>query len=343
MTDLPILTPAPLLLADIGATNARFSLSGGPAPDRTAVLPCAEFKSLDSALCAALEVLRAPLPPRRAALAVAGPVTGDTVVLTNLSWRFSVAGLRATLGLEQLEVVNDFTALALALPRLGPGDRRQIGAAADEAGAPDGGTGASFGSAGAPLAVLGPGSGLGVSGLIPLPGGGWLPLAGEGGHVTLAAADDRESAVLAWMRRRFGPVSAERAVSGPGLVTLYQAVCDLGGHAPAPLTAAAVTAAALTGACPHCLGALDLFAAFLGTVAGDLALTLGARGGVYLGGGIVPRLGDFLDRSAFRRRFLDKGPQRAYLAPIPTFVITHPLPAFLGLRTLLTPPEADRP
>ena len=197
--------------------------------------------------------------------------------------------------------------------------------------------------AGAPLAVLGPGSGLGVSGLIPSPGGGWSPLAGEGGHVSLAPADDRESEVLARMRRRFGPVSAERALSGPGLVNLYHAVCELEGRDPAPLPPAEVTGAALAGSCPLCREALELFAAFLGAVAGDLALTLGARGGVYLAGGIAPRLGDFLEDSAFRRRFVEKGPQRGYLAPVPTFLITHPLPAFLGLGARLSAEGPDQP
>ena len=197
--------------------------------------------------------------------------------------------------------------------------------------------------AGAPLAVLGPGSGLGVSGLLPRPGGGWLPLSGEGGHVTLAAADDRESEVLARLRRRFGPVSAERALSGPGLVNLYRALCELAGREPAPLSPAEVSDAGLAGGCPHCREALELFAAFLGTVAGDLALTLGARGGVFIAGGIAPRLGDFLEGSAFRRRFEDKGPQRVYLEAIPTDLVIHPRPAFPGLGALLSSPGADRP
>ena len=326
MTAYPSPHPAPLLLADIGATNARFTLSDG-GPDDTAVLPCADFASLEAAVRAFLDAARPLAPPRRAAFAVAGPVTGDAVSLTNLGWRFSVAALRDALGLEQLEVINDFTALALALPHLGANDRRQLGG-----GEP---------VAGAPLAVLGPGSGLGVSGLITLHGGGWLPLSGEGGHVSLAPADERESAVLAGLRRRFGPVSAERALSGPGLVNLHRALCELEDRPAPPLSPAEITEAALAGTCPLCREALELFAAFLGGVAGDLALTLGARGGVYLGGGIAPRIGDFLAGSAFRRRFVDKGPQQPYLEAIPTFLITQPLPAFLGLGALLAAEGAD--
>ena len=329
MTETPSPCPAPLLLADIGATNARFALTGGGGPERTLVLPCAEFASLEAAVRAFLDQTHPEATPSRAAFAVAGPVTGDQVALTNLSWRFSIRALRSALGLDRLEVINDFAALALALPRLAPADRHQIG------------TGESV--AGAPLAVLGPGSGLGASGLMPLPGGGWTPLSGEGGHVSLAPTDDRESAVLERLRRRFGPVSAERALSGPGLVNLYRAVAELEGREPAPLSAAEITQSALTGSCPLCREALELFAAFLGTVAGDLALTLGARGGVYIGGGILPRLGDVIERSAFRNRFVEKGPQRAYLAPVPTFLITHPLPAFLGLGALLQDEGPDRP
>ena len=308
------------MLADIGATNARFRLSGGGG-ETTAVLASAEFSSLEATVRGFLDSVRPAVPPRTAAFAVAGPVSGDAVTLTNLGWRFSITELRRVLGLDRLEVVNDFTAVALALPALGPGDRRVLGGEREP-------------TAGAALAVLGPGSGLGVSGLLPTPGGGWVSIAGEGGHVTLAATDEREAAILAALRRRLGPVSAECALSGPGLVNLYRAVAELDGHEAEPLAPAAITEAGLDGSCPRCREALALFAAFLGTVAGDLALTLGARGGVYLAGGIAPRLADFLEGSTFRRRFEDKGIQRPWLAAIPTWIITHPFPAFAGLATL---------
>ncbi len=321
----------PLLLADIGATNARFTLTGDGCPDRTLVLPSAGFGSLEAAVQGFLDAIRPGIAPTRAAFAVAGPVTGDEVTLTNLSWHFSIRALRAALGLTRLEVVNDFTAVALAVPHLGPGDSRPIGGPGRHA------------VAGAPIAVLGPGSGLGVSGLIATPDGGWTALSGEGGHVTLAPADDRESEVLARLRQRFGAVSAERALSGPGLVNLYRALSELGGQAPEALSPAEITTAALAGTCPRCREALELFAAFLGTVAGDLALTLGARGGAYVSGGIAPRLADFLDRSAFRRRFEEKGPQRGYLASIPCHLVTHPLPAFLGLAALIQAESQSHP
>ncbi len=322
----------PLLLADIGGTNARFSLIGEGVSERTLVLPSARFSSLDAATQEFLSTIPAEHRPRHAAFAVAGPVMGDEVTLTNLSWRFSIAKLKDTLGLARLEVINDFTAVALAIPQLSTIDIQRIGSTAGLNTSITGGTMITR----MPVAVLGPGSGLGVSGLILAPGGGWLPLSGEGGHVLLAPADDRESDILRCLRREFGPVSAERVVSGPGLINLYHALCSLDGRTPTQTAAADITTAALNGSCPFCRETLEVFASFLGNVAGNLALTLGARGGVYIAGGIVPRLGIFLERSAFRRRFVEKGPQQSYLEAIPSFVITHPHPAFLGLASLFS-------
>ncbi len=307
-------TPLPLVIADIGATNARFSMISPSGCERTAQLRCADHSSLESATRAFLAEIKAPPGLKRGAFAVAAPVVGDQVTLTNLSWHFSSRALRDALGFERLDIINDFAAVALAIPHLGAGDRRQIGEGSPEPKAP--------------IAILGPGSGLGVSGLLPV-GTGWTVLSGEGGHVTLPATDDLDSAVLGILRRRFDHVSAEQVLSGPGLVNLYLALNDLEGQLPQPMTAAEITTAALAGTQPLCRAALTLFAAWLGTVAGNLALTLGARGGVYIAGGIVPRLIDFLATSPFRQRFIDKGKQGRYLAPIPTYVITPP-PA--GLR-----------
>lgn len=316
------------IVADIGATNARFALlDEAGAPAGTEILSCADFPSLEDAARAYLA--RAGLGPGGvpplAAVAVAGPVTGDLVRMTNHPWSFSVAATRAALGLERLEVVNDFAAVAMGIPLLGEGDRVQVGPGAPEAGAA--------------IGVLGPGSGLGVSGLVPVPGGGWRALSGEGGHVTMAAATEREDAILAEIRRGFGHVSAERVCSGLGLPALHAAVARLrgragGGAAEAP-EPAEITRRGLAGEDPVSVEVLETFCAMLGTVAGNLALTLGARGGVYVAGGIVPRFVDFLARSAFRARFEEKGRMRAFLAPIPTYVVTHPLPAFLGLRAAL--------
>jgi glucokinase len=308
------------LVADIGGTNARFALVE---PDGTIVqsryLAAADYPTLEEALADYLAIEKAKRP-RVAALAVAAAVTGDTVAFTNHPWRFSVGAVKRHFGFAHFAVVNDFEANALALPRLGPADRRQVG----------GGEAAS----GAPLVVLGPGSGLGVAGMVPLPHGGWKPLPGEGGHATMAAAGERESAVLDRMRAQFGHVSAERVLSGPGLVNLYTTLAEIDGIAVEPLTPAQVADAGLRGADLRAREAVEMFCAMLGTIAGNVALTLGARGGVFIAGGIVPKLGPPFDVGPFRARFEAKGRFAPYLAAIPTFVVTHPVPAFVGLAGL---------
>jgi glucokinase len=242
--------------------------------------------------------------------------------MTNHPWSFSIAELQRALGAEHCLVINDFTALALSLPRLGPGDLRALGG-----GVPATGT---------PLALLGPGTGLGVSALLPGPGATVSALSGEGGHVTLAAADDDEAALIALLRQRFGHVSAERVLSGRGLINLYDAVCTLAGQAPRPLQPSELTRAAIDGSDEACVRTVRLFTGFLGGVAGDLVLTLGARGGVYVGGGIVPRLGTAFDAGLFRARFEHKGRFASYLQAVPAWVITASAPALLGADRALT-------
>jgi glucokinase len=309
------------LVGDIGGTNARFGLVS---PDgsllHSRVLADADYPDIAEAIDAYLAD-RGGLPrPRRGAIAIASPVAGDEVRMTNHPWVFSISGLRGRLRFHRLAVINDFTAQALALPHLKDGDRTVIGGGKAEAGAP--------------IGVLGPGSGLGVSGLIPA-GKRWLPLTGEGGHSTMSPYTDREGAVLGAMRRHFDHVSAERALSGPGLVNLYHALCEIDGVPAQQFTAAQITDEAVGREDKRCREATAMFCAMLGTVAGNLALTLGARGGVYIGGGIVPRLGARFAASQFRERFEAKGRFRTYLATIPTFVVTHQLPAFLGCAAAL--------
>ncbi len=307
------------LVGDIGATNARFALlDEGGAPVRLRVYACDDFPGLAEALADYIGAEDAH--PHEAALAIAASMTGDQVTLTNHPWSFSIAALKRRLGLERLVVVNDFTANALAVPHLGAEGRVKIGGGSE--------------APGTPIAVLGPGTGLGVSGLVPA-GRGWFALAGEGGHATLPPVDGRESAVVERMRHRFGHVSAERVLSGPGLVNLYHTLCEIEGLPALPYSAAQIADRQIGEAEPLCRAALDLFCAMLGTVASNLALTLGARGGVYIAGGIVPRLGPAFAESRFRARFEDKGRFAAYLAAIPTYVVTHPVPAFLGLAALL--------
>jgi glucokinase len=317
------------LLADVGGTNARFAwqaASGAPIGD-VMILPCAEHASLGDAMAAYLSRLGRAAPPA-CSIAIANPIVGDIVQMTNHHWTFSMARLRSQFGFERLRVLNDFTALALALPYLPADELRQAGgrqAVADSA-----------------IALIGAGTGLGVSGVLPDGRGGWVPLQGEGGHVTVAGRTPLERAVLQRIEDRYGHASAERAVCGQGLVDIHRAVqsIEAPGAALIELDAAAVTAGALSGDDPYCNAALDLFCGYLGTAAGNLALTLGARGGVYIGGGIVPRLGERLDRSPFRTRFESKGRFTGYLAKIPVFVIhAKQSPALLGAARALDTSE----
>ena len=257
------------------------------------------------------------------AIGIANPVVGDHVQMTNHHWSFSISEVKRALGLERFLVLNDFTALALSLPSLAPSDLRQVG----------GGVAA----AGAPLGLIGPGTGLGVSGLLPAQNGhSAIPVNGEGGHVTLASTDALEEDVVRLLQRRFGHASAERALSGPGLVNLYGVLCEIDGVPAMSLSAPEITANALSGHDAQCVAAVDMFFSLLGTVSGNLALSLGTRGGLYIGGGIVPRLGERIDRSRFRPRFEEKGRFRDYLAEIPVFVVhASTSPALLGAAQAL--------
>ena len=313
--------PELCLLGDIGGTNARFCLYDSRRDEyvKERILSTAGYTTPETAIEAYLQVAAARRPVR-AALAVASPVTGDRIRLTNQNWEFSTAGLRDAVGFERLEVVNDFAAQALAVPRLSPRDVVTL----------SGGSGL----AGEVFAVLGPGTGLGVAGLVKS-GGGWKALPGEGGHVTLPAVDGRQQAVIDWLRQRHGHVSAERVISGQGLVALYEALCGLTGQQPEKLTPAQVTQKGEAGSDQHCAQALALFFEFLGIVAGNLVLTLGATGGLYLAGGILPRLRESLRGSGFLSGFVAKGRFREYLEAVAVHLVIRENPAFLGLAQVL--------
>jgi glucokinase len=317
--------PAARLVADIGGTNARFALFERGRISGVQVLACAAYPDLAGAIehyLASAGCQRARRP-REAAIAIACPLTGDRVAMTNHVWSFSAAATRRALKLRRLLLLNDFTALALAVPHLGRDTLQQIGggnAVADAA-----------------IAVLGPGTGLGVSGLVPV-AGHFVPLQGEGGHVTLPATTHREVAILQRLQQRFAHVSAERLLSGPGLALLYETICDLDGVRREGLEVSQITERGLRESAGACRNALEQFCAWLGTVAGDLVLTLGAGGGVYIGGGIVPRFGAFFEQSAFRARFEAKGRFSAYLASVPAFVITARNPALLGCARAFADP-----
>ncbi|MFC3997481.1 glucokinase [Nocardiopsis sediminis] len=330
MTAAPPLTqpavPAPArsrpwLVADIGGTNARFGLVDAPGarPRDVCRLLCADHPDLASAARTYLE-RTGGARPGAACVAVAGPVEGDRIRLTNARWDCSAEDTRRELGLAHIEVVNDFAALALALPRLDGGDLLALG------GPPP--------AARRPMAVLGPGTGLGVAGLLPAPGGGWVPVSGEGGHVGLSPATDLEIEVLRTLRAGQGTVTAECVLSGPGMTRLHGALARVhGGAAAAPLPAERICDTADED--PLCALTLEVFCALLGGFAGDCALTLGATGGVFVGGGIAPRIAEVLQRSDFRIRFESKYRMTDYVKDIATVLITAPTPALLGTAARL--------
>lgn len=308
------------LIADIGATNTRCALLNDKGQELASeVFKNADFTGLAELLSAYLEHRRATDRPKRAALAVAAAIVGDDVQMSNRDWQFSQAALKAHLGLTKLVVVNDFAALAWALPHFKPAELFKVG----------GGKPVERGT----LAVLGPGTGLGMSALVYSPEG-WVAVSGEGGHATLPSMTDEEQRVVELIRKRFGHCSAERALSGPGLVNLYVALAELAGRGEPTVTPRDVSSLAKQGE-PLARKALGMFFAMLGTAAGNLALTVGARGGVFIGGGIVPQMPDALAQSQFRERFEAKGRFREYLRDVPTHVITAEIPAFRGLRALL--------
>jgi glucokinase len=243
--------------------------------------------------------------PAAAAFAVAGPVVGDTIRLTNAPWTFRREELKDKLGLGELLILNDFEALAHALPHLESSELHQIGGAAPVEHAPK--------------VVLGPGTGLGVAGLVWSPAG-WTAVASEGGHVSFAVEDAREFAMLEHLVRGRERLSVEHAVSGPGLAETYRVLAEMAGRPVDPVEAPEVVQRALGGDL-FAQEALARFAIWLGRFAGDAALFLGARGGVYIGGGIAPKMVDALSAGTFRRAFEAKGRMASYLKPIPVYVI----------------------
>ena len=313
------------LVGDIGGTHARFALvrEGSLELHAPHTLENADFSTLDAAVSCYL-ARHAEGPVTQACLALACPVESDFIRFTNARWQFSREDMARCLGLERLQLINDFTAMALGVPAVPASGLVGLGGLAARPGRP--------------LLVMGPGTGLGVSALIPLQDH-WLPLATEGGHVDLVAGDTRELAVLAALQERFGRVSAERALSGGGIENLYQVCCHLAGVADAAvLKAADITLAARQGTDPQAVEALELFFALLGRACGNAALTLGALGGVYLCGGILPRLVTEIQNSRFRSCFEDKGRMRSYLQPVPVWLVTDGQTGLLGAAAALGNP-----
>jgi glucokinase len=308
----------PRLIADIGGTNARFGLEVDGELTRIEVLPCREYPTLEAAMRSYLA--RNDAKPAHAAIGIANPVTGDEIKMTNHHWAFSIEATRQALGLSTLLVLNDFTVLALSLPHLPKQELVQVGGGEAQPNAA--------------IALLGAGTGLGVSGLIPTRDGHLQPLAGEGGHASFSPFNAKEAAVWQYAYKKLGHVSIERFLSGPGLELIYEALCALSGN-PITLSAAEISERGLANTDPRARETLDLFCAMLGTAASNLALTLGAFGGVYIGGGIVPKLGDYFVHSPFRTRFEEKGRFASYLARIPVYVIHSAWPGMIGASAAL--------
>jgi glucokinase (EC 2.7.1.2) len=314
----------PSIVADIGGTNARFALVTGEADgqfviEQIQILNGSDYASFSDALRTYIESLDG-VTPVSACAAIAGPIEGDSVKMTNLNWSFSPSAVREEFGFKKFEAINDFAALAVATSALLPGDLVSVRNGQRD---PMGNK-----------AILGPGTGLGVAGLA-YSNGHWLPIPSEGGHVNIAPATPLECDVVKAAMAQHGHVSAEVFISGPGLVNLYNALCAVKGVQARVLEPKDVTADGVSGKDSTCQETLALFCSFIGSLSGNLALTYGAKGGVYLAGGVLPRILDCVKASDLALRFEEKGVMSPYVSNIPVDIITHPQTAFLGAAAWL--------
>lgn len=305
------------LVGDVGGTNARFALVDAQGHIRNPrSFPCKEYASLTDIMAEYIETTVGKKRPPRAVIAVAGPVLDGEIEFTNLDWRVSEGDLLAHFEFEAVGLINDFAAQALACPLLEGADLRELGRPLPK------------GPHDCPVVALGAGTGFGVAGLARSDRGD-VAIPTEGGHAAFAPTDAVEVEVLKRLMTRYGRVSIERLLSGQGLYDLYTALADIKGEAPVLPDEKAVTTEGLVGD-PLAGETLDRFGAILGSVAGDLALTFGARGGVFISGGIAPRIAERLAAGDFRARFEDKGRLSDYVAAIPTYLVLHPYPAIVG-------------
>jgi glucokinase len=314
----------PILIGDIGGTNARFAILQdiNARPREFPIVATAEFEGINEAIRTSV-LDRTSIQPKAAIFAIAGPVDGDETKMTNCDWIVRPRSMIEELGFEGVIILNDFEAQALAAVSLGQEDLKQIGGGAVDAAAS--------------RVVVGPGTGLGVAGLVRSDHM-WIPVPGEGGHVDLGPRTPRDYALFANLEAIDGRISAEQVLCGAGLVNLYNAICATDGLDGTLKKPADITSAGITGTEKAAVEALMLFATYLGRVAGDLALIFMARGGVYLAGGIVQKILPVLMQPHFRMAFEDKAPHSALLRSIPAFVVTHPLAALYGLASYARTP-----
>jgi glucokinase len=315
----------PILIGDIGGTNARFSvvMDRDSEPSEPRIVQTASFQTIDDAIRSAV-LERSSVQPRSAVLAVAGPVEGDAIALTNCPWVVRPKQMFSTVGLSDVVVLNDFEAQALAVVALGEEHMEKIGGGAP---VPN-----------ASRVVLGPGTGLGVAGLVHSRGV-WIPVPGEGGHMDIGPRTPREYQIFPHIATIGGRVSGEQILCGRGLVNTYRAVAITDGLAPVFTTPAEITKAALDRTDSVAVEALDLFVKCLGRTAGDLALVFKSHGGVFLSGGIAQKIVPALKAGGFRAALEDKAPHNDIMRQIPAYVITHPLAALIGLSAYARRPD----
>ena len=309
------------LVIDLGGTNIRFGLvaENTLSPTHMESYTISSFPELEQAIAHYLSQYP-HYQPQQAAIAVAGPVTGDHFQLTNFAWAFRISDLCKKFGFKRFKMINDFTALALSLPLLQADELVQVGGGEAK---PDG-----------TIALVGPGTGLGVSGLLHTKAG-YYPLSGEGGHVSLGARSSRELAIFDEFHKKYGHMSAERLLSGTGLGEVYQVIRRLDQLDATALPVADIAHSAIEGSCASCMETMSMFCEWLGVIASDLVVTLGANGGLYIGGGIVPKLGDYFLNSNFRQQFETKGRFREFMETVPCYVIRAEHPALYGAAASL--------
>ncbi len=306
-------------ISDVGGTNIRLALVENNEIYGIKKYFCADFETIADAI----EQFRLDSGLVRfsnGCIAIAGPVSDDRITMTNHSWEFSRTALANQLKMDDLQVINDFTAVAFSLPELGDGQLIQVG---NGSRLPQGN-----------IAVFGPGTGLGVEHLT-LTKNGWQTLDGEGGHVDFAPNDDIDLQIWRYLKSKFGRVSTEEVLSGRGLVNVYTALSLEHGQEPSLFDPAEITQAAQSKSDAVCELAVQQFCRIMGAFAGNLALNLCATGGVFIGGGVTSKLGDMFLQSDFRKYFEAKGAMADYVKPIPTYLINEPEHGLIGAKAYL--------